>query len=414
MAADRGVRLNRLDGARLFRRDRPAQYQTTDGLFLDRPHGLCAGGARRRHAGGRAGRAGLYDDLCCDDARRLRGDPVDAARRHAGRDHRRSRGSLAHAPDRRVPARHLAVLARRHSAARGLLRQVLRLPRRHQGRALSARGDRRRYQRDRRLLLSGDRQAHVFRRAGARLPAHAAVARLRAGDCRADQRAVLRLSGAAAQRGHRGGEVAILTRGDCALRVISKSGHRFSDKIARTKMNRDATDLAGVRHIKFETLGSTNAEALKLARNGERGPLWITARTQSAGRGRRGSQWVSPPGNLYASLLLSEPSPTPLASQLSFVAALPLHDAVAECAPQLGPLLKVKWPNDPLIGSAKVAGILIEGESEGVFSVVIGFGVNCATHPGDTAYPATDLLLAGALVVPDGLFVALSAAIPRR
>src|SRR5476651_889205 len=86
-------------------------------------------------------------------------------------------------------------------------------------------------------------------------------------------------------------------------------------------MNRDATGLAGVRHITYETLGSTNAEALSLARAGERGPLWITASSQSAGRGRRGSAWASPPGNLYASLLLSEPSPKPLAPQLSFVAA---------------------------------------------------------------------------------------------
>ena len=128
-------------------------------------------------------------------------------------------------------------------------------------------------------------------------------------------------------------------------------------------MNREATDLAGVRTITYETLGSTNAEALARARAGERGPLWITAATQSAGRGRRGSTWVSTPGNLFATLLLTEPSVPDIASQLSFVTALALHDAVAECAPQLGPLLKVKWPNDLLLGGAKLAGILIEAES---------------------------------------------------
>ena len=110
------------------------------------------------------------------------------------------------------------------------------------------------------------------------------------------------------------------------------------------------------------------------------------ARSQSAGRGRRGSAWVSPPGNLYASLLLSEPSPKPLAPQLSFVAALALHDALCDCAPRLGPLLKLKWPNDVLLGPDKLAGILIEGESEPVFAVVIGFGVNCASHPPGTAF----------------------------
>jgi BirA family transcriptional regulator, biotin operon repressor / biotin---[acetyl-CoA-carboxylase] ligase len=179
-------------------------------------------------------------------------------------------------------------------------------------------------------------------------------------------------------------------------------------------MYREATGLAGVRHIAYETLGSTNAEALALARAGERGPLWITAQSQNAGRGRRGSRWVSPPGNLYATLLLTKPSRPEQAPQLSFVAALALHDAVAACAPQLGPVLKVKWPNDLLSGQAKVAGILIEGESDPVFTVAVGIGVNCAAHPSDVAYPATDLAAAGALVVPDALFSELATAMQRR
>src|SRR5450830_1277732 len=101
---------------------------------------------------------------------------------------------------------------------------------------------------------------------------------------------------------------------------------------------------AGVRHIALDSAGSTNAEALACARAGECGPLWITAQSQSAGRGRRGSTWVSAPGNLYATLLLSEPSAPEHAPQLSFVAALALHDAIAECASQIGSLLKVKLP----------------------------------------------------------------------
>jgi BirA family biotin operon repressor/biotin-[acetyl-CoA-carboxylase] ligase len=179
-------------------------------------------------------------------------------------------------------------------------------------------------------------------------------------------------------------------------------------------MNREATDLAGVRHIAYETLGSTNAEALARMRAGECGPLWITATTQEAGRGRRGNAWTSPPGNLYATLLLTEPSPAPVAPQLSFVAALALHDAVATCAPQVGPLLKVKWPNDLLLGGAKLAGILIEGDSAPVFAVAIGFGVNCASHPLDTPYPATDLSAADAVVTPAAMAAALSAAMQRR
>lgn len=179
-------------------------------------------------------------------------------------------------------------------------------------------------------------------------------------------------------------------------------------------MHREVTGLAGARQIAYETLGSTNAEALSLARSGERGPLWVTALSQSGGRGRRGSTWVSPPGNLYATLLLAEPSAPEHAPQLSFVTALALHDAVAECAPQLGPMLKVKWPNDLLLGLAKLAGILIEGEAEPAFAVAIGIGVNCAAHPHDTPYPATDLGQAGALVTPAQTFAALSAAMQRR
>jgi BirA family biotin operon repressor/biotin-[acetyl-CoA-carboxylase] ligase len=179
-------------------------------------------------------------------------------------------------------------------------------------------------------------------------------------------------------------------------------------------MNREATDLAGVRHIAYETLGSTNAEALALARAGTRGPLWVTAHSQSAGRGRRNSQWASPPGNLYATLLLTEPSPPVQAPELPFVAALALHDAITVCAPQLGPMLKVKWPNDLLVGQAKVAGILIEGESEPVFSVAIGLGVNCANHPSGTSYPASDLGAAGAAVVPNALLRELATAMQRR
>ncbi len=179
-------------------------------------------------------------------------------------------------------------------------------------------------------------------------------------------------------------------------------------------MNREATDLAGVRHRHYDTLGSTNAEALALARAGERGPLWITAAVQTAGRGRRGSAWVSKPGNLYATLLITDPSPPAEAPQLSFVAALALHDALVQCAPGLGPGLQVKWPNDLLLGRKKLAGILIEGENAAGLAVVVGIGVNCAHHPEDTPFPATDLAAADALVTPEAMFAGLAQAMARR
>jgi BirA family transcriptional regulator, biotin operon repressor / biotin---[acetyl-CoA-carboxylase] ligase len=170
---------------------------------------------------------------------------------------------------------------------------------------------------------------------------------------------------------------------------------------------------AGVRLEAHEALGSTNEAALACAQAGERGPLWITAARQTAGRGRRGRTWVSAPGNLYATLLLSDPSPPHRAAELSFVAALAVHDAIvtlASAAPALAPGIAIKWPNDVLVGGAKCAGILIEGEGAGPtpLAVAVGIGVNCAHHPPDVAFPATDLVSLGRAADPAGLFQVLS------
>ncbi len=167
---------------------------------------------------------------------------------------------------------------------------------------------------------------------------------------------------------------------------------------------------AGVRLISHEVLTSTNAEALTLSRQGERGPLWVTAGRQSAGRGRRGRTWVSEKGNFFGSLLLTDPAPPEHWPQLSFVAALAIHDAVSELAPELKSQLAIKWPNDLLLSGKKFAGILIEGEStaDGRGAVAVGIGVNCTSHPKDTDYPATDLGAAGSKLTPESLFGALS------
>ena len=178
----------------------------------------------------------------------------------------------------------------------------------------------------------------------------------------------------------------------------------------------DSSAATGARLVSLDEVGSTNAEAFARARAGERGPLWIAARRQTAGRGRRGRAWVSEPGNLYASLLLTDPAPSARAAELSLVAALAVHDALVERAAVLGPRLKLKWPNDVLCDGAKLAGILVEGEGlpGRPLAVVIGIGVNCAHHPADTGYPATDLAAAGALVAPDSLAQALIGTMARR
>jgi BirA family transcriptional regulator, biotin operon repressor / biotin---[acetyl-CoA-carboxylase] ligase len=167
----------------------------------------------------------------------------------------------------------------------------------------------------------------------------------------------------------------------------------------------------GVQLIEYVMVGSTNAEALALTRAGKRGPLWVTAKSQSAGRGRRGRAWVSEPGNLYASLLLSDPSPPDRAAELSFVASLAVLDATARLAPSLSDQLALKWPNDVLIANKKFAGVLIEAEDT---SVVIGIGVNCVSHPGEARIPATDLSAMGASVTAESMFEALSSTMMQR
>jgi len=182
-------------------------------------------------------------------------------------------------------------------------------------------------------------------------------------------------------------------------------------------MNLDsAVAAAGVRILAFDTLGSTNAEALTRARAGEPGPLWITSACQTAGRGRRGRSFVSERGNLFASLLMTNASPVDRAAELAFVAALAAHDAVVDVAAELGPRLAVKWPNDLLCDGAKLAGILVEGESAigRPLVTVVGIGINCAHHPTQTDHPAIDLGAAGTRVTPEVLFTALSRAMLQR
>jgi len=180
---------------------------------------------------------------------------------------------------------------------------------------------------------------------------------------------------------------------------------------------------AGVRLESLAAAGSTNAEARLRALGGDNGPLWITATTQTQGRGRHGRTWISPPGNLHASLLLRDPSPFELAPQLAFVAGLALRDAIALEAAALAPQLNFKWPNDLLLDGCKCAGILIEGEAmpgpraQNGFIAVIGIGVNCGSHPSardGITFPATDLPAHGATVTPEQLFARLSATLCRR
>jgi len=139
---------------------------------------------------------------------------------------------------------------------------------------------------------------------------------------------------------------------------------------------------AGCRLIEHATLDSTNTEARRLAttdRNTNRVFIW--AHEQNAGRGRRGNHWVSPPGNMYLSVILRPACDVTVATQLGFVAAIALADAVI-CATGISP--RLKWPNDLLVDDAKLSGILVESaakESGAIDWLVVGTGLNIASHP---------------------------------
>ena len=168
--------------------------------------------------------------------------------------------------------------------------------------------------------------------------------------------------------------------------------------------------------IALDEAGSTNDEAKERAADGAPDGTVVWARRQRAGRGRRGRSWVSPPGNLYVSAILRPACEARSVAQLSFVAALAVHDFVDGLL--LGPV-RCKWPNDVLLDGGKVAGVLLEsalGPGGSVDWVVLGIGMNLASHPGlEGPIPSTSLAAAGApTLAPEDAMHSVLAALTRR
>ncbi len=186
----------------------------------------------------------------------------------------------------------------------------------------------------------------------------------------------------------------------------------------------------------FEETGSTNDVAARLAAAGAPDGTCVLARAQTAGRGRRGRAWISPPGaGLYFSALIRPPAaavvPGPLATPppvmlLTLMAAVASVDALVEVA---GFAATIKWPNDLIVerraGDAggwdrrKLGGILTEGSvTDGVIRhVVVGIGINLdpAVHPPEVATLATSVRAeTGRPVEVFPLFAACRAALARE
>lgn len=136
-----------------------------------------------------------------------------------------------------------------------------------------------------------------------------------------------------------------------------------------------------------ESVGSTNDELRSLAQAATPAGLILLAERQTAGRGRRGTAWVSPTGESLAfSILLRPDEPKSLWPRLALATGLAVAEAIEGCGLQAG----IKWPNDVWIGQRKIAGILVEA---GTDFVVIGIGVNVnsAELPPEVAEIATSL-----------------------
>lgn len=163
------------------------------------------------------------------------------------------------------------------------------------------------------------------------------------------------------------------------------------------------------RLISHGRIASTSDEAKALAADGAPEGTLIWALEQTEGHGRQGRPWASPPGNLYASLILRPAVPVAVAAQLSFAAALAVGDACRDVAPDAA--ISFKWPNDVLMGGRKLAGILLEsqGKPDGRLAwLVLGIGINLATYPVNAAYPATALAASGADVAPAAMLETLA------
>ncbi len=162
---------------------------------------------------------------------------------------------------------------------------------------------------------------------------------------------------------------------------------------------------------RHDLIDSTNDEALRLARDGAPDGTIVVARQQSAGRGRQGRLWISPPGNVYVSYLVRTarfPGFVPArAAEIGFVAAL----AVADTLDTIIAGSRLKWPNDVLLAGAKIAGILTEMTGN---AIIIGIGINVAHSPPDMPYPVVSAAALGATASAEDALVTLTGRLDQR
>jgi BirA family biotin operon repressor/biotin-[acetyl-CoA-carboxylase] ligase len=168
----------------------------------------------------------------------------------------------------------------------------------------------------------------------------------------------------------------------------------------------------------LDEVESTQAVAAGLARAGAPEGTVVTARHQTAGRGRRGRAWWDAPGqSLLVSVLLRPPRPAAQAPQLSLVAGVAVAEALEQAASVAA---RLRWPNDVLVDGRKIAGILLDAASSGgagLDHAILGIGINVAQRslPEGLERRATSLRLAtGATPDPGILLQRLLGCLDRR
>lgn len=173
------------------------------------------------------------------------------------------------------------------------------------------------------------------------------------------------------------------------------------------KSNSKANLINDYHLLSYDELDSTNEEARRLAEGGGAHGAVIWAKRQTKGRGRLGRLWVSAEGNLFCSILLNPRCNQKTAAQLSFVTSVAAVEALRSIVPDEEEI-NCKWPNDVLLGSKKIGGILLEsfetadmaaGSNRMLRWVVVGIGINVDSCPKNTDIPATFLKDAGVEII---------------
>lgn len=198
----------------------------------------------------------------------------------------------------------------------------------------------------------------------------------------------------------------------CQIEAVRNRGYRLvemEDGITEAQVgSRLTTRYMGRKMVYFSETDSTNIQIKRLAEAGSPEGTLVVAESQSAGKGRRGRSWSSPPGcSIYMSYLLRPKIPPCNASMLTLLAGMACVRAIEE---ETGLEAKIKWPNDLVMNGKKICGILTEmnAELEEIHYIFTGVGINVSQmeFPEEIRKTATSLKLEGGAPVSRSALIA--------